>query len=97
MEQKVQLKHPQGKKAISMDAGKYNTLKSALLDYLAKTGGSTHTEMWQGIAEDLKHNKVKFEGNVHWHLEWVKLDLEANKIIERVPRTSPQQYVISKK
>jgi len=34
MEQKIQLKHPAGKKAVSMDKGKYDVLKKALLGHL---------------------------------------------------------------
>ena len=93
---KVQLSHPAGKKAISMDKLKYDTLKKALLDHLKKNRGSTHTEMWQTITEDFKNKNAPFEGSLQWHLEWVKLDLEANKIIERVPGTSPQKYVTVK-
>jgi hypothetical protein len=34
--------------------------------------------------QDFKKNKIKFEGSVEWYMESVKLDLEANKFIERV-------------
>lgn len=96
MEKKIQLTHPQGKKAVSMAPDKYNLLKGALLNCLKSGGELTHTEIGQVVAEELKNNKVKFDGNVNWHLEWVKLDLEANGIIERVPQTSPQKYIIAK-
>lgn len=83
---KIQLKHPLGKKAVSMDKLKYDILKKAFLNQLKKRG--------KAIAEDFKSNNIKFEGSIQWHVEWVKLDLEAKKEILRVPKTSPQKYEI---
>ncbi|UCG82698.1 MAG: hypothetical protein JSW38_11000 [Dehalococcoidia bacterium] len=34
--------------------------------------------------------KGKFEGSIPWYFESVKLDLEARKVIERVPGKKPQ-------
>ena len=96
MEQNIQLKHPDGKKAVSMNKVKYDTLKKALLHHLKKKGESTHAEICQTVTEDFKKNKIKFEGSIPWHMEWVKLDLEASKIIERVPKTSPLKYALAK-
>ncbi len=96
METKLQLTHPQGKKAIKMDKSKYELLKKALLKYLKTNGDASHTEMWKSIEKDFKKNKIKFEGSLQWHLEWVKLDLEANKFITRVPESSPIIYTIKK-
>ena len=89
----IQLKHPAGKKAVSMDKGKYNTLKKALLNRLKTKGGSTHAEILQAIAEDFKKNKIKFAGSIEWHMEWVKLDLEARKEIKRISDKSPVKFV----
>ncbi|GIK21438.1 MAG: hypothetical protein PHY57_08540 [Ignavibacterium sp.] len=86
MGQKIQLKHPLGKKAVSMDKLKYDILNKAFLNQLKKRG--------KAIAEDFKSNNIKFEGSIQWHVEWVKLDLEAKKEILRVPKTSPQKYEI---
>ncbi len=83
---KIQLKHPLGKKAVSMDKLKYDILNKAFLNQLKKRG--------KAIAEDFKSNNIKFEGSIQWHVEWVKLDLEAKKEILRVPKTSPQKYEI---
>lgn len=94
MELKIQLKHPLGKKAVSMDKFKYDILKKAFLNQLKKRGKATHTEVWKAIAEDFKSNNIKFEGSIQWHVEWVKLDLEARKEIFRVTKTSPQKYAI---
>ena len=94
MEQKIQLKHPAGKKAISMDKGKYDAMRKAILNLLKTKGESTHTQMLKPITEDLKSNNIKFEGSVEWHLEWVKLDLEASKKIMRIGDGSPVKFAL---
>lgn len=94
MDQKVQLKHPQGKKAISMSKEKYNLLKSGFLKYLRPNGQATFSNISRAIEKDFKTNGTKFQGSLPWYLEWVKLDLEARRIIKRVAGTSPQQYEI---
>lgn len=96
MEQKMQLKHPAGKKAVSMDKGKYDTLKKVLLNRLKTKGESTHTEILQTITEDFKKHNIKFAGSVEWHMEWVKLDLEARKEIKRIGDKSPIKFAIVK-
>jgi hypothetical protein len=87
METRIQLKHPAGKKAVSMDRDKYNALKKALLDCLMTKGESTHAEILQAITADFKKNKTKFEGSLEWNMEWVKLDLEARKVIKRMDQS----------
>ena len=94
MNEKVQLKHPQGKKPISMDKGKYNLLKPAVLKYLRTKREATFGEISSAIEKDFKSKRQEFQGSLPWHLEWVKLDLEARKVIRRVPNTSPQEYMI---
>jgi hypothetical protein len=94
MNEKVQLKHPQGKKPISMSKEKYNLLKPAVLKYLRTKGEATFSEISSAIEKDLKTKGQTFQGSLPWHLEWVKLDLEARKVIRRVPNSSPQEYMI---
>ncbi|MEO5788356.1 MAG: DUF6958 family protein [Gelidibacter sp.] len=94
MEQRIQLIHPEGKKAVTMNKSKYDALKNALLNQLKKNGELTHVELLDVITQDFKKNKIQFEGSIPWHMEWVKLDLEANKIIQRVKDTAPQKYTL---
>lgn len=93
--ERIQLKHPAGKKAITMDPAKYDVLKESLICHLRSTGESTHKEMLQAINSDFKKNKTKFEGSVEWHMEWVKLDLEARKKIKRIADSSPIRFAIN--
>jgi len=94
MNEKVQLKHPQRKKPVSMSKEKYNLLKPAVLKYLRAKGEATFNEISRAIEKEFKTKGQAFQGSLPWHLEWVKLDLEARKVIRRVPKTSPQEYMI---
>jgi len=88
----IQLRHPAGKKAISMDKVKYDSLKKSLLNHLKTKGESTHADILQGIIQDFKKNKIKFAGSVEWNMEWVKLDMEARKEIKRISDKSPVKF-----
>jgi hypothetical protein len=79
-----------------MDKTKYDLLKDALLNHLKIYDESTHKDIMQMIVNDFKKNKIKFKGSIEWHLEWVKLDLEAKKEIKRIKGTSPVKFVIVK-
>ena len=95
MEQKIQLKHPLGKKAISMDKEKYGVIEKSLLKCLNGKTESTHKEILNAITEDFKKYKFKFEGSIEWHMEWVKLDLEARKKITRIADTIPVKFKLT--
>jgi len=94
MSEKIQLIHPAGKKAISMDQEKYDLLKKYILRRLASGIASTQSEILNFIKQELVIEKLKFQGSLEWHLEWVKLDLEARKEIRRIGDKSPQKYSI---
>jgi len=94
MDQKVQLKHPQGKKPVSMSKEKHDLLKQAILKYLHAQGKATFNEILSAIEKGFKRNRTKFQGSLPWHVEWVKLDLEARKVIKRVASTSPKEYIL---
>jgi hypothetical protein len=96
MDQRIQLKHPSDKKAVSMDKDKYDVLKNALLNHLKTNGESIHSDIIQRITNDFKNNKTNFEGSVAWHLEWVMLDLEARKEIKRIADKSHVIFVLSR-
>ncbi|PKL85307.1 MAG: hypothetical protein CVV22_08565 [Ignavibacteriae bacterium HGW-Ignavibacteriae-1] len=94
--QKIQLKHPQGKKAVSISRDKFEILKTEIVKYLTEKTDGTFSEISKTIAQDFKEKKIKFDGSLNWYLEWVKLDLEARQIIKRVPKTAPQKYILNK-
>lgn len=92
MESRIQLRHPAGKKAINMEKGKYEVMKKTLLNCLSAKGPSMHTEILQAITDDFKQNNIVFDGSLEWHMEWVKLDLEAGKEINRMDQDSPVKF-----
>ena len=96
MEQRIQLKHLQGKKVVSISKDKYELLKTETVKYLSKNPDGTFSDISNTIAQNFKEKKIKFNGSLNWYLEWVKLDLEAKQIIARVPKTSPQKYILTK-
>ena len=55
-----------------------------------RRGERTHGELIEALKEKLGG---KFDGNVSWYAETVKLDLEARKEIERT-KSRPQRYRI---
>ena len=94
MNQKIQLIHPDGKKAVSIRKEKYDLLKKVIIDSLKSNGKSTHEEILHTITEDFKKDKIKFEGSINWYLEWVKLDLEARNEIKRVKDQSTVRFFV---
>ncbi len=79
-----------------MSKEKYNLLKPAFLQCLRTKGEATFSEISSAIEKDFKTKRQTFQGSLSWHLEWVKLDLEARKVIRRVPNTSPQKLSLCK-
>lgn len=92
MENKIQLMHPQGKKAVRMDKGKYELLKAEILNYLNENSEGSFSEIVQSVAENFKNKNLRFGGSLKWYLEWVKLDLEARKIITKSTKKPLQMY-----
>ena len=86
-EEKILTKHPQGKTGRNISKKSYDKLKTAILAALSKKE-LTHTELFEQLNKNLKG---KFDGNISWYGETVKLDLEARKIIERTD-SKPQKY-----
>ena len=89
-EEKILTKHPdQGKNGKRISKEKYNAIKKAILSLL-RGKELTHTELFDKL--DLKL-EGKFDGNIGWFGETVKLDLEARKIIERTSSRPPKYRV----
>ena len=86
-EEKILTRHPQRKTGRSISRQKYDAVKRAMLSAL-RGRELTHTELNRALVERLAG---RFEGNVSWYGETVKLDLEARKVIERTA-SRPQRY-----
>lgn len=94
MENKIQLLHPKGKKAVRMEVEKYEIIKNGILEHLKTSANSTHSEMLKAMTESLARNGTPFQGSIEWHMEWVKLDLEARKKIIRSTHKKNDIYTI---
>ncbi|MEQ8712974.1 MAG: hypothetical protein RIC80_08145 [Cyclobacteriaceae bacterium] len=86
--EKIMTLHPQGKQGTRIDLKKYDQIKSAILATLEELKEATLDDLVKSAEEILRG---QFDGKVIWYVVTVKLDLEARKIIERIPKTSPHR------
>jgi hypothetical protein len=91
MEEKILTRHPLGKSGRNISKQNYEILKQAIISVL-QDKELTHDELLDQVNQSLKG---KFEGNIGWYAETVKLDLEARKIIERTS-SRPPKYKLKK-
>lgn len=88
MSAKILTMHPQGKKGVNISREKYDTIRTFILKTIKKHKQITYQKLNNLAIEKLTET---FDGSVAWYLVSVKLDLEARKIIERIPKTSPHE------
>ncbi|MBK6828229.1 MAG: hypothetical protein IPG86_15860 [Chitinophagaceae bacterium] len=93
-ESKILTLHPEGKKGVNISLTRYEQIKKFIIDTVR-----TKKEISFGALADLAVSKLtgKFDGKVTWYIVTVKLDLEARRMIERIPGTSPHQLRIPAK
>lgn len=87
-EDKIMTLHPEGKKGVNISLVKYEQIKKFILDTIQEKKEITFETL-----TDLAVSKLTgiFDGKVTWYVVTVKLDLEARKLIERIPKTSPHK------
>ena len=90
--EKIQLKHPEGKKAVSMDNVKYDTLKTSFINCLGIRKSASFDELLSDVTADLKSKGIKIQGVLQWNLFWVTLDMEANNELKKDKKVSPYMY-----
>ncbi len=86
--EKILTMHPQGKKGVNISREKYDTIRTFILKTIKKQKRISYQDL-----NDLAEEKLadSFDGSIPWYIVSVKLDLEARKIIERIPKTSPHE------
>src|SRR5678815_3438274 len=89
LEEKILTKHPSGKTGRNISVQKYETLKKAILASLGSKS-LTHTELFERLNNKLSG---KFEGNISWYGETVKLDLEAVSYTHLRAHETPEHLV----
>lgn len=95
MDNKISTLHPEeGKAGFTIDKDKYNVIRDSIIACLMLEGKLDYTDLSNCVHERVGSD---FEGSIQWYTEVVKLDLEARKIIERVPNTKPQFYRLAGK
>lgn len=94
VKEKILTLHPEGKTGVRIDLEKYNTIKDAIIKVLTKRKMITFEELAEEVVALLEK---KFQGSVLWYYTTVKLDLEARKMIRRIPGSKPQQITFGKK
>lgn len=87
-EEKILTLHPQGKKGVNILKSRYDTIKEFIIATVKKHKVITYEELNKLAVKKLSNT---FDGKVAWYIVTVKLDLEARRIIERIPKTSPHK------
>ncbi|MEM6697834.1 MAG: hypothetical protein AAF806_21780 [Bacteroidota bacterium] len=87
-EEKIMTLHPQGKTGVNILKRRYDFIKDFIVKTVEEHGEITYEKLNDLAVEELTES---FDGKVAWYVVTVKLDLEARKILERVPKTSPHQ------
>lgn len=88
IEEKKLTLHPSGKKGVNILKRRYDVISEFIIKTVQKRKEITYKELNDLAVEKLT---ATFDGKVAWYVVSVKLDLEARKIIERIPKTSPHK------
>jgi len=76
----------------NIDKVKYEAVRKAILAVVPKTGeGIRFKDLPKEVAKRVPAAHFPKKGSASWYTTVVKLDLEARKLIERVPGSSPQR------
>ncbi len=67
---------------------KYDLIREAIIETMRSREELTFMQVAEAVNEKLSG---KFDGSITWYVTTVKLDLEARKVIRRVPKTNPPQ------
>ena len=88
MDEKILTLHPEpGKNGVNISRGKYESIKKSILEILQ----DQESIRFKDLSVQVENRLPDFAGSVIWYVTSVKLDLEARKLIERIPGKSPQQ------
>lgn len=89
MEEKFFTKHPdQTKQGVNISKAKYDAVRAEIIAALQNGAELTLKELFAAVGKKLKG---KFDGSISWYTTVIKLDLEARKLIERVPKSKPHR------
>ena len=91
----VQLSHPDSSKnGVIIDRQKYEMVRDVIIKIIDTRGVITFKELLSEAGKEL--TSQHFDGSPSWYCTWVKLDLEAKQIIERIQGSNPQKLRLRK-
>jgi hypothetical protein len=94
MAERILTRHPEtGKRGLNIDRKYYEAVRDAVLAVLRAKGEMTFEGLRDAVEGRLRG---RFAGSVSWYYTTVKLDLEARRLIERVPRSRPQRIRLTR-
>ena len=92
-EAKILTLHPDGKTGVNILKRRYDVISKFILKTIKQKKEITFQELTDLAVNQLSES---FDGKIIWYMVTVKLDLEARKIIERIPKTSPHKLRLIK-
>ncbi|NIP44374.1 MAG: hypothetical protein GWO41_09220 [candidate division Zixibacteria bacterium] len=76
-----------GKEGINISRSKYETIFNAIMEILSEQREIRFKDLPRAVANKLEND---FRGSIPWYTTTIKLHMEHQGIIERVPKKSPQ-------
>ena len=92
-EERILTLHPHGKKGVNILKKRYDLICNFIIKTIKLRKEISYKELTDLAVKKLSNN---FDGKVVWYIVIIKLDLEARKIIERIPKISPQKLRLAK-
>jgi hypothetical protein len=92
---RVQMQHPEGRKAPSIEQSMYDPVSTAILAAVPRTGsGLLFRDLTDEVAARTSP-ELWDRASIGWYTTIIKLDLEARGLIRRVPDAVPQRLLRS--
>lgn len=89
MSDRILTRHPDpAKRGVNIERARYDTMRAAIIDALREHGEFTFSQLNRVVETRLAG---RFDGSIPWYVTTVKLDLEARRLIRRVPASRPQR------
>lgn len=89
----VKTLHPEKKQGVKISREKYDVIRKAIMSELRANKEMTFMKLSRAVEKEVRG---KFDGSVMWYVTTVKLDLEAQGEIKRVPNSRPQLLRLAK-
>jgi hypothetical protein len=82
-----------GRASTHVIPAKYEAMREAILAALpGEEPGLTYDELVDAVAPRVNEEQFPHIRSVRWYTKCVQLDLEARRLIERIPRSKPLRF-----